>query len=80
MRRLSDILASGEGPKTWRESMRSPMEMVEPSEDEKRNGWTAETLTKYLQERRAENFTAVFEREPRKPKQAKGYRPLRWRG
>ena len=33
--------------------------MIEPTPDERRNGWTAETLTRYIRERNGgEDFTA----------------------
>lgn len=31
----------------------APVEPIEPTADERRNGWTAETLTAYVAERRA---------------------------
>ncbi len=31
-----------------------PDELIEPSEDEKRNGWTAETLTAHIKQSQAE--------------------------
>ena len=34
-------------------------DLVEPTEEEKRNGWTAETLTEYLAERKAGQSLAM---------------------
>lgn len=34
-------------------------ELVEPNEDERRNGWTAESLTAYLAERKAGQTLAI---------------------
>ena len=35
------------------------MQLIEPTPDERRNGWTAETLTRYIRERNGgEDFTA----------------------
>lgn len=58
-------------------------DMVEPSEEEKRNGWTAESLTAYLRERGNAQFGMVtFDpeyRSPRRPRQTNGdYNPHRW--
>ena len=76
MRRLSDILASGEVPGSVREK---PVELIEPTADEIRNGWDAETLTAYVQERTAAQCSHIYERQPKRPTQAKGYNPKRWR-
>lgn len=60
-----------------------PLSLVEPSEDEKRNGWTAETLTAYLAERKAATSMALepnsaIRRSP--PQRANGkYNPHYWR-
>jgi len=60
-------------------------ELVEPTEDEKRNGWTSETLTDYLTERLAGQSLAVdvnsfHRRLARRPdEQNHRYNPLRWR-
>ncbi len=59
---------------------------VEPSADEARNGWTAETLTTYLAEQTAAQAeridpASVARKRARRPTRANsGYRPLRWRG
>ena len=57
---------------------------TEPTEAEKRHGWTAETLTAYLTEREAAQGQAVdinsIQRQ-RKPRlQNHKYNPKRWRG
>lgn len=60
-------------------------ELVEPTDEEKRNGWTAEALTKYLAERRAGAAVAtdphsLHRRLSRRPReQNHTYSPLRWR-
>lgn len=60
-------------------------QLVEPTEDEKRNGWSAESLTAYLAERLAGQSLAIDvhslqRRNARKPMEANHkYRPLRWR-
>ena len=64
--------------------------MMEPTEDEARNGWTRETLTQYFNEQDAAAQQKIdpnskFRRMQRRPKRANGiwngkYRPLRWRG
>ena len=61
-------------------------ERIEPTEEEKRNGWTAETLTTYLAEREAAQTLAFdpdsLERKSgrRKREQNHNYNILRWRG
>lgn len=58
---------------------------VEPTEEEKKNGWTAETLTAYLVERLAGQSLAVdvnslHRKVARRPNvQNHRYNPLRWR-
>ena len=60
-------------------------EMIEPTADEAKNGWTKETLTKYLAERMAGQTLAVdvnslHRRIARRPDiQNHRYRPHRWR-
>ena len=60
-------------------------EMVEPTKDERRNGWTAETLTKYLAGRRAGQTLdidpmSLQRRLARRPqRQNSKYNPHRWR-
>jgi hypothetical protein len=56
-----------------------PRELVEPTADEKRNGWTAETLTAY-REQIAPEIARLFERrKPAMPTRANRYHPHRWR-
>ena len=58
---------------------------VEPTDEEKRNGWTSESLTAYLAERQAGQELAVdvnslHRRLARRPtEQNHRYRPHRWR-
>ena len=55
---------------------------VEPTEDEKRNGWTAETLSKYLHDREQANSRSLDwkERPKAKPRVANSrYSPFRFR-
>ena len=60
--------------------------LVEPTEDERRNGWTAEALTNYLAERTAGQALkldphSLHNRMDRRPRAANSrYSPLRWRG
>lgn len=60
--------------------------LIEPTKDEKRNGWTAETLTMYLAERTAGQSLAIdphslHRRMARRPRvQNDRYNPLKWRG
>ena len=69
---------------TRRETL-ARQEIIEPTEDEKKNGWTAKTLTKYLAERAAGQSLAVdvnslHRRVARRPDvQNHRYRPHRWR-
>jgi predicted transcriptional regulator len=59
---------------------------IEPTEEERRNGWTTETLTAYLAERAAGQSLAVdvnslHRRNARRPDEANHrYNPRRWRG
>ena len=56
-----------------------PRELIEPTADEKRNGWTAETLAAY-RERIAPELARLFERrKPALPTRYNSYSPLRWR-
>ena len=58
---------------------------VEPTDEERRNGWSTETLTAYLAERFAAQCLTVDvtslqrNRMRRKNEQNHHYRPLRWR-
>lgn len=60
-------------------------EMVEPTEEEKKNGWTRETLTKYISDRLAAQALSVDVNSltrklaRKKDEQNHKYRPLRWR-
>ena len=59
--------------------------LIEPTADERRNGWTAETLTDYVQQReRAQKGIVLFDpdyRAVKRPGRANSrYNPLRpWR-
>lgn len=65
------------------ESVQKP---IEPTDEERRNGWTAKTLTAYLADRQAGQSLSLdihssqrqAARRPRE--QNHRYRPLRWRG
>ena len=63
---------------------RKHQKQVEPSEEEKKNGWTTETLTAYLADRAAGQSLAIDPNSlsRRKPPDMQNhkYRPLRWRG
>jgi len=48
--------------------------LIEPSEAEKANGWTAKTLTDYIKSRNVEVFTVA----PRITKTNNDYDPYRW--
>jgi hypothetical protein len=65
-----------------REEIASPA-LIEPTDEEKRNGWTAESLTKYLkdQERaQSERIDPHSEVRRVRPTTANGrYSPFRWR-
>lgn len=58
--------------------------LIEPTEEEKRNGWTAETLTEYVREQKASQELRADPASPMRrtpPKRANSkYRPHRWRG
>jgi hypothetical protein len=61
-------------------------ELVEPTEDERRNGWTAETLSQYLAEQRAGQSLRIDPHSlqnrvaARSSEQNHRYNPHRWRG
>ena len=61
-------------------------ELIEPTEDEKKNGWTAEKLTAYLAERLAGqsltvDVNSLHRKTAHRPNvQNHWYRPHRWRG
>ena len=60
-------------------------DLIQPTDEEAANGWTAETLTAYHAERtRAQTGVINFDEHYRPPARQGGanslYRPLRWRG
>ena len=81
---LSDKL-SQELESARREALANQQD-IEPTDEEKKNGWTRETLTAYLAERFAAQSLAVdadslLRRTARRSDEANHrYRPLRWRG
>lgn len=67
-----------------RKEAEDDIELVEPTPDEARNGWTAESLTEYLRDQKAAqsmrmNPHSVMRRQPPRRANSK-YQPLRWRG
>ena len=52
---------------------------IELSMDEKRNGWTKESLARYQKEREKANSESISKARIVKPKMQQSYRPLRWR-
>ena len=61
------------------------MANVEPTDAERANGWTEETLTAYIADReRAQAGIIMFDpdyRQPQRPRWANNaYSPLKWRG
>lgn len=64
----------------------SAQNLVEPTAEERRNGWTAKTLTAYLAERQAGqsldvDVNSLHRQAARRPsEQNHRYKPLRWRG
>lgn len=67
-------------------SAKAGQPVVEPTPDEARNGWTAETLTAYLAEQTTSQTLRIdagslHRRLARRPDRANSkYRPHRWRG
>ncbi len=65
-------------PPPWtRAEPSEPPERIEPSADEARNGWTAETLTAYVAESRARqnvSIAAGIGGRKRKPTKTNGHR------
>lgn len=63
----------------------SEQKLIEPTDEERKNGWTAQSLTKYLGERLAGQTLAVdvnslHRRSARRANvQNNRYNPLRWR-
>lgn len=57
-----------------------PHRLIEPTPDEKKNGWDAESLAAYVKEREAAQAETVLNRPSPRPKWANNqYSPLRWR-
>jgi hypothetical protein len=59
-------------------------ELIEPTAEESRNGWSAEALTAYMRERAQQSARYILNepgaREPKRPVRANSrYSPLRWR-
>ena len=55
-------------------------DLIEPTAEEAKNGWTAETLTTYVAEREKARSELIVTRRPVKPRMAKSkYSPHRWR-
>lgn len=52
---------------------------MELTADEKRNGWTKESLKRYHNERYAANAKTIAEPRIVKPQSQERYKPLRWR-
>lgn len=51
-----------------------------PTEGERRNGWTSETLTRYVRAQEESAANRVLNPEPQKPRfQNSKYNPHRWR-
>ena len=54
--------------------------LIEPTEEERANGWDAPSLTKYIRERESAQSKFVLERPPVRPASANGrYSPFAWR-
>ena len=54
--------------------------LIEPTEDERANGWTAASLTQYVREREKAQTAAVLFREKPRPPMANGrYSTFKWR-
>ena len=77
--KLSDEL------ETARREAINQQQTIEPTEEEKKNGWTAKTLTAYLSERLAAqtlnvDVNSLHRQVARRPREANHhYRPHRWR-
>ena len=59
--------------------------LVQPTAEEARNGWTAETLTAYLAEQKAAQSlrmdpSSTLRRKAPPVRANSSYRPLKWRG
>jgi len=60
-------------------------DLIEPTEEEAANGWSAQSLTAYYAERAHAQFGVINFEEPYRLPARQGransqYRPLRWRG
>ena len=56
------------------------MRKVKATEEEKRNGWTDESLNQYRREREEASFMTVYIKPPKRPSvQNHRYRPQKWR-
>jgi hypothetical protein len=58
------------------------MKQFEPTEDEKKNGWTKKSLNAYLKKRHSSQYRSVYdeERQATPPtRQNNNYNPHRWR-
>ena len=55
-------------------------EQYEPTEEEKRNGWTRSSLKEYILKREQEQAKMIFTKKPIRPiEQNHRYRPHKWR-
>ena len=78
-RKLSEEL------ETARREAIAQQQTIEPTEEEKKNGWTAKTLTAYLTDRIAAqslnvDVNSLHRQVARRPREANHhYNPLRWR-
>jgi phytoene/squalene synthetase len=53
---------------------------IELTDEERKNGWTEESLAKYLADREKAQSARVLDRSPTLPKWANSqYDPMRWR-
>lgn len=56
------------------------VKLIKPTEDERKNGWTSETLTRYMKERELEQAHQVLYRKEEPPAfQNSRYNPHKWR-
>jgi hypothetical protein len=52
----------------------------EPTKEEKRNGWTRNTLKEYILKREQEQAKFIFQKPPMRPvEQNHKYKPHKWR-
>ncbi len=69
-------------PPWARREVAPAVELIEPNEDERKNGWTAESLTAYLHEASAQQNTLIGVKRRQPIRRANGYRwkfPVRGR-